>query len=86
MTTKTSDVILHTDTKGRQIRKGEAMLQRFTNGLMNTDCLFDLQGTIMPAAEKAEWLISVRLHKTGSSGYLGPGALVQAMEWPEIFS
>ena len=71
---------LFQEIKDHGVRKGEAMLQRLTNGLMNTDRLFDLQGTIMPAAEKAEWLDYACLHKTGSSGYLGPGALVQAME------
>ena len=71
---------LSQEIKDHGVRKGEAMLQRLTNGLMNTDRPFDLQGTIMPAAEKAEWLDCACLHKTGSSGYLEPGALVQAME------
>ena len=71
---------LFQEIKDHGVRKGEAMLQRLTNGLMNTDRLFDLQGTIMPTAEKAEWLDCACLHKTGSSGYLGPVALVRAME------
>ena len=71
---------LFQEIKDHGVRKGEAMLQRLTNGLMNTDRLFDLQGTIMPTAEKAEWLDYACLHKTGSSGYLEPGARVRALE------
>ena len=48
------------------------MLQMNTNRMKNTHRLFDLQGTTMPTAKKAEWLICVCLNKTGSSGYLGP--------------
>ena len=54
------------------------MLQMYTNRIKNTYRLFDLQGTIMPTAMHAEGLICVRLHKTGSSGCLGPVAFVRA--------
>ncbi len=54
------------------------MLQMYTNRIKNTYRLFDLQGTIMPTAMHAEGLICVRLHKTGSSGCLGPRAFVRA--------
>ena len=59
--------------KGPRVRKGEAMLQIHTNRFKNTYRLFDLQGTIMPSAKEAEWLICVCLHKYGSSGSPGPG-------------
>ena len=54
------------------------MLQMNTDRTKNTHRMFDIQGTIMPTAKDAEWLICVRLHKTGSSGCLGPGAFVRA--------
>ena len=54
------------------------MLQMNTNRMKNTHRLFDLQGTAMPTAKEAEWLIGVCLHKTGSSGCLGPGASPRA--------
>jgi hypothetical protein len=60
------------------------MLQIHTYNLKNTYRPYDLQGTTMPAAKKAEWLSSKCLKKTGSSGkprvhcarskYLGPDA------------
>ena len=56
------------------------MLQMYTNRMKNTDRLFDLQGTIMPAAKKAEWLSCVCLNKTGSSGCLGPDGSRRAIE------
>ena len=56
-----------------QVRKGKAMLQIHTFSSRNTYRPNDLQGTIMPAAEKAEWLNKVCLFKAGSSGYLDPG-------------
>ena len=46
------------------------MLQIHTFSSSNTYRPYDLQGTIMPAADKAEWLINVCLFKAGSSGYL----------------
>ena len=62
----------------------KAMLQIHTYNLKNTYRPYDLQGTTMPAANKAEWLSSKCLKKTGSSGkprvhcarskYLGPDA------------
>ena len=48
------------------------MLQNKTN--KNSNCMFDLQETIMPTVKDAEWLICVCLNMTGSSGCLGPGA------------
>ena len=58
--------------KGQEVRKGKAMLQNKTN--KNTNCMFDLQGTIMPTVKDTEWLICVCLNMTGSSGCLGPDA------------
>jgi hypothetical protein len=55
-------------------RKGKAMKQIRTNSLKITNRLFDLKGTIMPTDKKVEWLICGCLHKTGSSGCLGPDA------------
>ena len=58
--------------KGQQVRKGKAMLQIHTNEMKNTKNtyrLFDLQGTNMPTAGDAEWLICVCLIKNGSSGF-----------------
>ncbi len=46
------------------------MLQIHTDRFKNTYRLFDLQGRIMPTAEKAEWLICVCLNRTGLSEYL----------------
>ena len=60
--------------QGQKVRKGKAMLQMNTNRMKNTHRLFDLQGTTMPTAKEAEWPVCVCLHKTGSSGCLGPGA------------
>ena len=57
---------------GPRVRKGEAMLQIHTTSSKNVYHLYDFQGTFMPAVKDAEWLICVCLHKTGSSGYLGP--------------
>ena len=54
------------------------MLQMYTNKMKNTDCLFDLQGTITPAANEAEWLICDCLHMNGLSVCLGPGACARA--------
>ena len=56
------------------------MLQIHTDRIENTYRQFDLQGTIMPAAKKAEWLICVCLNKTGSSECLGPDGLRRVME------
>ena len=50
----------------------------YTNRMRNTYRLFDLQRTIMPTVNDAEWLICVCLYKTGSSGGLGPGACARA--------
>ena len=67
-----------------QVRKGKAMLQIHmqihTFNSRNTYRPNDLQGTIMPAAEKAEWLNKVCLFKAGSSGYLDPGVFAHALE------
>ena len=59
---------------GLYVRKGKAMLQIHMNSLMNTYRPYDLQGIIMPSADKAERLNKTCLKMTGSSGYLGPGA------------
>ena len=56
------------------------MLLMYTNRMKDTYRMFDLQGTTMPAAQEAEWLICVCLNKTGSSGYLGPGALARTAD------
>ena len=79
MTIRNTGAILGVEKKGLQVRKGKAMLQIHTDRIENTYRQFDLQGTIMPAAKKAEWLICVCLNKTGSSGCLGPGASPWAM-------
>ena len=73
-------VILGGRITGPQVRKGKAMLQIHTDRMKNANRQFDLQGTIMPTAKKAEWFICVCLNKTGSSGYLGPGALARAAD------
>ena len=79
MTAKSTDAILGVVKKGQQVRKGKAMLQIHTDRMKNANRQFDLQGTIMPTAKKAEWFICVCLNKTGSSGCLGPGASPRAM-------
>ena len=79
MTANTKDAILSIVKKGQQGRKGKAMLQIHTDRMKNENRQFDLQGTIMPNAKEAEWLICVCLNKTGSSGCLGPGASPRAM-------
>ena len=73
MTGKRRSVKVDSAKKGLQVRKGEAMLQIHTNSFKNTYRLFDLQGTIMPSAKEADWLICVCLHKNGSSGCPGSG-------------
>ncbi len=80
MTTGFTSAILCVVKKGQEVRKGEAMLKIHTNRFENAEYKFDIQGTIMPSAKAAEWLIWVCLKKTGSSGYLGPGAFMQTME------
>ena len=52
------------------------MLQIYSNSFERINHKYDLQGTTMPTADKAEWLISVCLYMTGSSGRLGPGDAV----------
>ncbi len=56
------------------------MLQIHTTSFMNLYRPCDLQGTIMPSADKAERLISTCLNQDGSSGYLGPGASMRILE------
>ena len=56
------------------------MLQIYTNSSKRINHRFDLQGKTMPTANKAEWLISVCLYMTGSSGCLGPGDAVRIRE------
>ena len=65
---------------GPLVRKGKAMLHTYTQ---STKCLYrpyDLQGTFMPSVKKTEWLISVCLFRTGSSGYLEPGLTISNLE------
>ena len=80
MTTKTTGAILSVVKKGQQVRKGKAMLLMYTNRMKDSYRMFDLQGTTMPAAQEAEWLICVCLNKTGSSGYLEPGVLARTAD------
>ena len=63
--------------KGPRVRKGKAMLLIHTYNFRDSYRLSDLQGTIMPAAKKAEWLPSTCLIMTGSGGYLEPGAFLR---------
>lgn len=72
MTNLFTCVNVNLNKTGLRVRKGEAMLHTHTTSSKNVYRLYDFQGTIMPAAKDAEWLISVCLYKTGSSGYLGP--------------
>ena len=83
MTSRTVYAIVGSRRKGLQVRKGKAMLQMNTNRMNNTDRLFDLQGTMMPTAKGAEWLICGCLYKNGSSGCLEPGACARAGGWPD---
>ena len=50
------------------------MLLIHTYNFRDSYRLSERQGTIMPAAKKAEWLPSPCLIMTGSGGYLEPGA------------
>ena len=56
------------------------MLQIYTYSFKNSYSLYDLQGTIMPSADKPEWFITTWLNRAGSSGYLGPGAFMRILE------
>jgi len=53
------------------------MLKMNTNGLKNTNRLFDLQRTIRLTAKYAEWLNYACLFKNGSSGCLAQGAFAR---------
>ena len=70
MTVGSEGAIVEKAKKGPWVRKGKAMLQIHTDNYKNTYRLFDLQGKIMPTAEKAEWLICLCLNRTGPSEYL----------------
>ena len=74
MTGHLKDAIVKAEKTEPRVRKGKAMLKIHTFSAGNTYSPFDLQGIIMPAAKKAEWLINVCLFKAGPSGYLDPGA------------
>ncbi len=50
------------------------MKRIYTNIMNNALCLFDQKETILPTAQGVERLICVCLNRTGSSGYLRPGA------------
>ena len=63
-----------------QVRKGKAMLQIHTVSSCITYRPNDLQGTIMPAAEKAERLNKICLFKAGPSGYLDPDVFTRNLE------
>ena len=65
---------------GSQIRKGKAMLKRNTLNITISYRPYDLQGTSMPAAEKADRFIPACLIATGSSGYLKRSALTHIPE------
>lgn len=54
------------------------MLQIFTNSLRHSDYKFDLQGTTMPSAKEAEWLIRACLNMNGPSGFPEDGDAVRA--------
>ena len=80
MTRFINGVIVDVRKKEPQVRKGKAMLQIHIFSSCNTYRPNDLQGTIMPAAEKAERLNKVCLFKAGSSGYLDPGVFAHTLE------
>lgn len=65
---------------GSLIRKGTAMLKRNTFNLTISYRPYDLQGTSMPTAEKADWFVPACLIATGSSGYLKRGAFTRIPE------
>ena len=77
MTDMITRVILNSK-KGLMVRKGEAMLQIFTNSLRHSDYKYDLQGTNMPSAKEAEWLIRACLNLNGPSGFPEDGDAVRA--------
>ena len=79
MTKAFRHVIVDKEKTGPQVRKGKAMLKIHTNCLKSFDRLYDIHNTIMPAAEKAERLISTCLIQAGSSGYLDPDALLRIL-------
>ena len=80
MTRFINGVIVDVRKKEPQVRKGKAMLQIHIFSSCNTYRPNDLQGTIMPAADQAEWLTKVCLFKAGSSGYLDPGVFAHSLE------
>ena len=80
MTNRIFHVIVSKEIKGPQVRKGKAMLQIHTHSFTSINRLYDLQGTNMPSANKAERLISTCLNRAGSSGYLKPGAFTRILE------
>ena len=49
------------------------MLQRYTYSYKSINRPYDLEGIIMPSADKTEWAIFACQNKAGSSGYLEPG-------------
>jgi hypothetical protein len=68
--------------KGYALRAldGKAMLQIHTYRFKSLYRLYNLPGTIMPSADKAERLILTCLNQTGLSGNLGPDAPVRILE------
>ena len=72
MTRFINGVIVDVRKKEPQVRKGKAMLQKHTFIAGNTNRTNAVNGMIMPAAVKAEWLIHTCLFKAGPGGYLEP--------------
>ena len=66
--------------RARRARDGTAMLQVHTHNFNILNRPYDLQGTMMPSAVKAERYGSICLNRAGSSGYLGPGASMRILE------
>ena len=80
MTRFINGVIVDVRKKEPQVRKGKAMLQIHIFSSSNTYRPNDLQGIIMPAADKAEWLHKVCLFAAGSRGYLDPGVFTSDLD------
>ena len=74
MTSRSGSVIVCVEKqKGSLIRKGKAMLQIHTQNMKIEYRPYDLQGTIMLSANKAERFNDACLMKAGSGGCLKPG-------------
>lgn len=74
MTRRSGSVIVcFRNKKGPLVRKGKAMMQIHTQYMKIEYRPYDLQGTIMLSAGKAERFNDACLTKAGSSGRLNPG-------------